>query len=525
MLPRADSYGDLTGAFRWDIPERLNMARQVCDDWAEASPERMAIIDMTGAVRVDVSYGTLRAMADGLAREMLSRGVVRGDRVGVLRSQSPWTAAAHIACWKIGAISIPLFKLFGIEALVMRLEDAGVALVVADKAGTDGLREWAKGEGRQVVVPEALTLDGTPLQAEETTAEDPAVLIYTSGTTGAPKGALHAHRVLTGHLPGVEVSHDFLGQPGDCLWTPADWAWIGGLFDVLMPGLALGVPVVAARLDKFNAEECLKIIAQANVKNVFFPPTALRMLKAEGANVPGLRSVASGGEPLGAEMLAWGQSAFGVAINEFYGQTECNMVASSCGALFAAKPGCIGKPAPGFDIAVLDDDGQPTQAEGDVAIRKGAPSMMLEYWNRPEATAEKFHGDWLLTGDRGIWDGGYLRFVGREDDVITSAGYRIGPSEIEDCLLRHPAVATVGVVGKPDALRTELVKAYVVLKPDVAASDSLAAELQDFVKERVAKHSYPREIGFLEALPMTVTGKVIRKELKARATRETEMDQ
>jgi acetyl-CoA synthetase len=497
------------------------MARQVCDDWAARAPDRIAIIDMTGDGRVDVSYGTLRRMADTLAADLAARGVQQGDRVGVLRSQSPWSAAAHIACWKLGAISIPLFKLFGTDALLTRLQDAGVTCVIADTEGTDGLREWLAMGGHTQVIPEDLTIGETPFATVDTGSEDPAVLIYTSGTTGAPKGALHAHRVLIGHLPGVEISHDFLGQPGDCLWTPADWAWIGGLFDVLMPGLALGVPVVAARMDKFTVAECQRIISATRVRNVFFPPTALRMLKAEDAAIDGLRSVASGGEPLGAEMLAWGQAAFGLAINEFYGQTECNMVASSCGALFDAAPGCLGKPSPGFDIAVLDGEGQPTMDEGDIAIHQGAASMMLGYWNRPEATAEKFHGDWMLTGDRGQWQGDYLRFVGREDDVITSAGYRIGPAEIEDCLLKHPAVATVGVVGKPDPLRTELVKAYVVLKPGFEPDETLADQLKAFVKERSAKHSYPREIDFLDALPMTVTGKVIRKELKHMAAGET----
>lgn len=520
MLSGGESYAALAEGFQWEIPAQLNMARHVCDDWAVRDPYRVAIIDMTGAARRDVSYGALRQMADTLATELVARGVQRGDRIGVLRSQSPWTAAAHIACWKLGAISIPLFKLFGTDALISRLEDAAVAWVIADPAGTDGLTEWLKGAGRGQIVPESLTLSDQPFQPVETGPEDPAVLIYTSGTTGAPKGALHGHRVLIGHLPGVELSHDFLGQDGDVLWTPADWAWIGGLFDVLMPGLALGVPVVAARMDKFTVSECQRIVAEAGVRNVFFPPTALRMLKAEGADIKGLRSVASGGEPLGAEMLAWGQAAFGVAINEFYGQTECNMVATSCGALFPAQPGCIGRPVPGFQIAVLGTDGQPTRGEGDVAIAKGAASMMLRYWNRPDATAEKFLGDWMLTGDRGIWMHDYLRFVGREDDVITSAGYRIGPSEIEDCLLRHPAVATVGVIGKPDPLRSEIVKAYVVLKQGHAPSDQLAAELQEFVKQRVARHAYPREIGFLDALPMTVTGKVIRKELKAQAMAE-----
>ena len=492
---------------RWALPAQLNMAAQCLARPADA----LAIIDLTGPARRDVTYGDLAGMADGLARR-LSRDVAPGDRVGVLLSQSPWCAAAHLAVWKIGAISVPLFKLFKRDALASRVGDAGARLVLTDAEGAALLGDLA----RPLIAAEAGEA-GPPVPTFDSTPETPAVLIYTSGTTGAPKGALHGHRVLTGHLPGVSISHNHLGQPGDCLWTPADWAWIGGLFDVLMPGLALGVPVVAARMEKFTPHGAVRIVAEGHVRNAFFPPTALRMLKAADQPIPGLRSVASGGEPLGAEMLAWGHRAFGLTINEFYGQTECNMVASSCAADFPPRAGCIGKPVPGHDMAVIDTAGQPTQGEGDIAVRRGSASMMLKYWNKPCQTAEKFRGDWMLTGDRGLWEGEFLRFVGREDDVITSAGYRIGPAEIEDCLLTHPDVATVGVVGKPDALRTEIVKAYVVLKSGAQAG---AEELQSYVKDRLASYSYPREIEFLDALPMTVTGKVIRKELKARASAE-----
>ncbi len=492
----------------WQLPARLNMAAQAMHHGAD----RLAIIDLTGAARRDISHGALAEMVDGLARYLATR-ITAGDRVGVLLSQSPWCAAAHLAIWKLGAISVPLFKLFKRDALASRAGDAGVAFVLTDPEGADLL-----GALTEAVMVDQVPLPGDAVPFAETTPDTPAILIYTSGTTGSPKGALHAHRVLTGHLPGVAISHDHLGQSGDCLWTPADWAWIGGLFDVLMPGLALGVPVVAARLDKFTPEACADLLRRGDVRNVFFPPTALRMLKAAGQGLDGLRSVASGGEPLGAEMLAWGRARFGVTINEFYGQTECNMVASSCGADYAPLPGCIGKVVPGHDVAVIDDAGCPTDEEGDVAVRRGSASMMLEYWRRPEETAAKFRGDWLVTGDRGIWEGDFLRFVGREDDVITSAGYRIGPAEIEDCLMTHPAVATVGVVGKPDPLRTEIVKAYVVVKPGVPVTEQ---DLQAHVKDRLAQYSYPREIAFVETLPMTVTGKVIRKELKARAALES----
>ena len=507
-LSKTASYRELRDHFQWSLPNRLNMAEQCL-----ASPhDRCAIIDLSGSQCREISIAELGEMSARLAQTLIAKGVGPGDRVGVLRSQDPWCAAAHLAIWRMGAISVPLFKLFKRDALKTRVTDAGCAIIVTDSESSASLTGLA-----DPLVPETDLSDGTLEGFAETKPDTPACLIYTSGTTGAPKGALHGHRMLTGHLPGVEMSHDFLGQPGDCLWTPADWAWIGGLFDVLMPGLALGVPVVAARMSKFTPEACLRVVREGHVRNVFFPPTALRMLKAADLRIPGLRSVASGGEPLGAEMLAWGRAALGVEINEFYGQTECNMVASSCGLLFDAKPGAIGRAVPGFDVAVVDETGQPTDQEGDIAVRRGAASMMLGYWKKPAETEEKFRGEWLITGDRGVIEDGFIRFVGREDDVITSGGYRIGPAEIEDCLLTHPAVATVGVVGKPDPVRTEIVKAYVVLKDGTRPSE---AELQEWVKDRLAAYSYPREIAYLESLPMTVTGKVIRKQLKARAIAE-----
>lgn len=507
-------YQALHDGFDWTLPARLNMADQCLAHPAD----RVAIIEYDGAPH-PVTFGELSAMADRLAVALgdLPQADGAPARIAVLRTQSAWTAAAHLAIWKRGAITVPLFKLFGPDALALRLNDAGVRLVIADPEGREMLRDFPD---LTVIVPEDGLPDTAPQPTAATGPDDPAVIIYTSGTTGAPKGALHGHRMLTGHLPGVEMSHDLLGQPGDCIWTPADWAWIGGLFDVAMPGLALGVPVVAARMARFDAAGAARLIADCGVKNIFFPPTALKMLKAADLRISGLRSVASGGETLGTEMLDWGQGAFGLTINEFYGQTECNMVASSAGSMFPARAGSIGKAVPGFDVQVIGDDGQPTDGEGDIAIRRGAASMFTGYWNRPEATAEKFRGDWLVTGDRGVIEDGYIRFLGRDDDVITSAGYRIGPSEIEDVLLKHPAVAQVGVIGKPDPLRTEIVKAYIVLRAGFDPASELAADLQNHARTFCAAHSYPREIAFLDALPMTVTGKVMRRELRAIAEQE-----
>lgn len=526
MLSPYETYEKAYADFHWQFPERYNMGWEVCDQWAEREPERTAIIDLTDGTRRDISYAQMRSKSNQLANLLVSLDIRRGDRIGVFRTQSVWTAASHIAVWKMAAISMPLFKLFGEDALLSRLQNSQARVVITDAEGAKQLETLRPHlpDLEHIIVPELLLTHAQPdtFEIVETHCETPGLLIYTSGTTGAPKGALHGHRVLAGHVPGVEMFHNLPPQPDDVFWTPADWAWIGGLMNVLMPALYHGIPVVASRLAKFDGESCQKIIDDGGVRNVFFPPTALRLLKAEERKISGLRSVGCGGEPLGAEMLEWGKQALGLTINEFYGQTECNLVLASCNAWFEPKPGAIGKPVPGHLCEVINEAGKPAAGEGDIAVKRGSASMMLEYWNNPQATREKFRGDWLLTGDRGIREGEFIRFVGRDDDVITSSGYRIGPAEIEDCMLKHQAVASVGVIGKPDPQRTEIVKAYVLLKEGVSPSEQLATELREFVRNRLSAHEYPREVEFLDELPMTVTGKIIRKALKARATAELE---
>ncbi|WP_299478961.1 acyl-CoA synthetase [uncultured Roseibium sp.] len=541
LLPEAESYEDLTRKFRWNIPQKFNMGVAVCDAWADREPAREALVYVEeNGDTARYSYADLRRLSNQLANLLADRGVLPGDRIGVLLPQRPETAFAHIAALKLGAITIPLFTLFGEEALEYRLRDSGAKVVITDASGAAKLAKLGDH------LPQLTTIfcvDGEDGAAQdlashmaghqdtftpfETAVEDPAIIIYTSGTTGQPKGALHAHRVLLGHLPGVEMSHDFLGQPGDRIWTPADWAWIGGLLDVLMPALFLGVPVVACRFGKFTAEAAFQLLENQKIRNTFLPPTALKMMR----QVPDigdrwhfdLRSVASGGETLGAELIAWGRKTFGLTINEFYGQTECNMIVSSCSRIMESRPGIMGRAVPGHEVAVVDDTGAilPANTLGNIAVKRPDPVMFLKYWNNPEATEKKFAGDWLLTGDTGLEDDdGWLQFVGRDDDVITSSGYRIGPGEIEDCLIRHPAVALAGVVGKPDQQRTEIVKAYIVLKEGFEPTEALGKEIADFVKTRLAAHEYPREVAFVDALPMTTTGKVIRKELRARAEQE-----
>jgi acetyl-CoA synthetase len=359
----------------------------------------------------------------------------------------------------------------------------------------------------------------------DTGPDDPAVIIYTSGTTGNPKGALHGHRILLGHLPGVELPHDFFPQQGDLFWTPADWAWIGGLFDVLMPAWHHGIPVLARRFRKFDPQQAVDLMARHGVRNVFLPPTALKLMRQAGVDAKDvrLRTLASGGETLGSELLEWARSTFGVTINEFYGQTECNLVVGNSAGLMAVHPGSMGRAIPGHIVEVVDEAGnpQPPNTVGAIAVKRPDPVMFLRYWNNEAATAAKFRGDWLLTGDLGRRDeDGYFWYVGRDDDVITSAGYRIGPAEIEECLIGHPAVALAAVVGVPDPLRTEIVMAYLVLRPDHVPSDALKEDIQSFVRTRLAAYEYPRRIAFVEELPMTTTGKIMRRVLRQRAVEE-----
>jgi acetyl-CoA synthetase len=357
--------------------------------------------------------------------------------------------------------------------------------------------------------------DSCPMVA--THPDDPAFISYTSGTTGPPKGALHGHRVLIGHLPGIELVHDGLGQPGDFLWTPADWAWMGGLTNVLLPGLCLGVPVVAYRQPKFDPERAVAMMAATGVRNTFLPPTALKLMRQAGVRaVPGQRSLASAGETLGAGLLDWGQEVFGLTINEFYGQTECNVVLANSAVLMPVRPGSAGRAVPGHEVAILSEAGEPVAAgvPGEIAVRTPDPVMFLRYWNAPEKTAEKFAGDWMLTGDEAVMDEeGYVHFHARNDDVITSLGYRIGPGEAEECLAGHPDVALAAVVGVPDPIRTEAVKAFVVLREGVAV-EGMAEALIARVRGRLSPHLAPREVVFVDALPMTATGKIRRRALR-----------
>jgi len=535
MLKPGKTYQEVYNSFQWQIPEFYNIGVDICDKWADQG-KRLALIyeDENGRV-VRYTFRDLKNLSNKLANGLQAANIGVGDRLGILLPQCPETALSHIAAYKVGAVAIPLFTLFGTDALEYRLANSAARAVVTDAANLPKIMEILENlpELKTILVTggqkddpvqgfwDLIEKGSSDFQPVNSRADDPALIIYTSGTTGPPKGALHAHRTLLGHLPGVEFPHNFFPQEHDLFWTPADWAWIGGLIDVLFPSWHHGMPVLAHRAKKFDPENAFHLIAKHNVRNAFMPPTALKLMRQvpdpKSRHSYHMRSIGSGGETLGEELLDWGRDVMGVTINEFYGQTECNLIVGCCAEVMDIRPGSMGRAIPGHVVDVIDGQGQPVKAGtvGEIAVKRPDPVMFLEYWRNPDGTRKKFIGNWLLTGDHAKKDAdGYFWFNGRKDDVITSAGYRIGPAEIEDCLMKHPAVAMVAVVGSPDKVRTEIVKAFIVPKPDAATGPEVAEDIKNFVKTRLAAHEYPREIEFVNELPMTATGKIMRRELK-----------
>lgn len=543
MLLQRSTYDALYGDFHWQIPDRFNIGTAVSNSWATREPGRVCLQHfLPDAPALAMTYGELAARSDAFAAALAAEGVQRGDRVAILLPQGFETVIAHVATYKLGAIALPLALLFGADALLFRLKNAEAKAIVTNRFGADRLGPIRQElptldllvTTERVNDPSAKSFQDLvekyagPYAAVDSGPDDPAMMIYTSGTTGPPKGALHGHRVLLGHVPGFQMHHEFLPQPGDRIWTPSDWAWAGGLLNVLLPALLLGVPVVSSPGQKFDPAMAYRIMQDMDVRNAFIPPTALRLMKTV-ANPRekyrlNLRTIGSAGESLGRETWEWVRDTLGITINEFYGQTECNIVLGSIGKLGVSRPGPIGKAVPGHVVAIIDTDGKevPRGTVGQVAVRRPDPVMFLGYWKNEKATAEKFIGDWMTTGDLGRMDAeGYVTFFGRDDDVITSSGYRIGPSEIEDCLAGHPAVQLAAAVGKPDPVRTEIVKAYVMLRPGYTPSPALAVEIREWVKSRLSMHEYPREVDFVDTLPLTTSGKVIRHLLRKRAAEET----
>jgi acetyl-CoA synthetase len=542
-----DQYQALYHSFRWLVPTQFNIAEVCCHRWAESGLDarRIAVYYEDEAGNREVwTYGRLAEAANQLANGLVRMGVGKGDRVGVVLGQRPETAVVHMATYSVGAVIVPLSGLFGPEALEARLRDAEVRVAVVDASSSANLLAVAEqcpslqqiigiGFADERVLPWRSLLARQPSEFKRvsTLATDPAILLYTSGTTGAPKGALLPHSALIGNLPGFVASQNWFPKQGDVFWSPADWAWTGGMMDALLPTLYFGHPIVGTR-GRFSPERAFELMERYHVTNTFLFPTAL---KAMMKSVPEprerykltLRAIMSAGESVGETVFGWCQSALGITPNEMFGQTEMNYLVGNSHQRWPARPGSMGRPYPGHQVAVIDEQGQAVKVGdiGEVALNRydihghPDPILFLGYWRNPSATAAKFSGDWCRTGDLARADeDGYLWYAGRSDDVFKSAGYRIGPGEIESCLLGHPAVANAAVVPKPDPERGALVKAYVVLTPEFVDQprEAIVQALQDHVRDRLAPYEYPKEIEFLDELPMTTTGKVQRRMLRQR---------
>jgi acetyl-CoA synthetase len=538
-----DRYAALHAAYRWDVPADFSVAHACCGRWA-GDRTRFALYweDESGATAA-FTYWDLQQRANRLSNALAALGIGRGDRVALILPQRPETVVAHLAINQLGAVAVPLSFLFGPDALEFRLQDSRARAVFVDPQSLPNfaaVRERCPGIAHAIGVAgareawllpyETLLEQAAPRFARvPVRAADPAFLVYTSGTTGPPKGALMPQQCLLGNLPGFVHSHDGFPQPGDVFWSPADWAWTGGLMDALLPTLYFGQPIVGYR-GRFDPERAFRLIDRYGIRNTFLFPTALKMMmkafpRPKDHFAADLRSIMSAGEAVGTTVFEWAREALGVTVNEMFGQTEMNYIVGNSHALWPARPGSMGRPYPGHRIAVIDDAGE-TVADGDVgeiAVNRIAPDgtpdpvFFLEYAGNPDATTRKFTGDWCRTGDLARRDAdGYLWYQGRSDDMFKAAGYRIGPSEIENCLVRHAAVANAAVVPSPDATRGNVVKAFVVLAAGYEPSPALEDELQRHVRRFLAPYEYPKEIEFIDALPMTTTGKVQRRVLRER---------
>ncbi len=546
MSAVTDQYAALHAGFRWQVPRHFNLAEVCCGRWSRDKPNAVAIRYEHDDGRVSThSYADLQREANRLANVLKRMGIKRGDRVAIVMPQRFETAVAHIAIYQLGAVAMPLSMLFGPDALEYRLNDSAARVALVDEsaianvlaarplcAGVKTLIAVGAAQGQgDLDWTDALARERVTLVPVKTLADDAAVLIYTSGTTGPPKGALIPHRALIGNLSGFVASQNWFSQDDAVFWSPADWAWTGGLMDALLPTLYFGREIVAYQ-GRFSAETAFALMQRHRVTHTFLFPTALKaMMKA----VPKprrrfalrLRAIMSAGEAVGDAVFAWCRDALGVPVNEMFGQTEMNYIVGNSHAKWPARPGSMGRPYPGHRVAVIDDNGRECArgTPGDVALHRRDvhghpdPIFFLGYWNNEAATRAKFTGDmndsWCRTGDIAVMDAdGYLWYHGRSDDVFKAAGYRIGPSEIENCLVKHPAVANAAVVPKPDAERGALVKAYVVLAPGFSGDAGLIAALQEHVRGQLAPYEYPKEIEFIAALPMTTTGKVQRRVLR-----------
>ncbi len=535
----SDEYGTARDGFSWDVPDGYNIVADVLRKHDDRGDRPALVQAPRDGDPTTYTFHDIDAGAGRLAAALRNHGVAFGDRVAVVLSQKPANLLTNLACWMIGAISVPLSVLFGTDGLRYRLADSGAKVAVVDagiRETVATIREDCPALERVVVVggdtessgdtrqfADFQAADGRVRRLADTDVDTPATILYTSGSTGDPKGVLHTHGVWLGQCPGFYMYNE-RSVSESVHWTPADWAWVGTLGGLVFPAWHYGRPVVGRSTRGFDANEAFELIERFGVTNAFIPPTAIRMMMdverpSEQYDLE-LDVIGSGGESVTTEILEWAREELsGCRVNEFYGQTEAPLVVADCHDWFQPRPDSMGKPAPGHDVCIIDDEtGEelPIGEVGHIAVRRtGDPVLFEEYWNQPRLTAETIVGDWHLTGDIGREnEDGYVQFKARSDDLILTSGYRVGPGEVEDAILNHPDVEQTAVVGVPDETRGEIIKAFVQPVRNVAGTDELREEIRRTVRSTLAEHEYPREIEFAEQLPRTTTGKIRRSDLR-----------
>ena len=541
VAARTNLYRDPSrDAWRIRIPERANIALDTVVAHARGRRrDHPALVfeDDDGSVR-RYSFAELDALSDRLAKGLFALGVRAGEPVAVHTGQRPETAIAHLAIHKIGAVVMTLSQLYGPDTVEHCLSDSGARIVITDSQAWSRVRdarsrftelehvlmvgERAAGERG---FDDCLATEPGGVEHVSTGPEDPALLMYTSGSTGLPKGLLHGHRIMHAYTPTMTLAYDLeLDRPGAVFWTPADWAWVGGWLDTVLPAWQHGQTVVASR-HRFDEEWAFGFMARYGVTHAFMTPTALKRLAEITAPRErwklATRVICTGGESLPGDVVRWADEEFGIVVNEFYGLTEFNHMVGCCKALYPVVPGSMGIRYPGRRTAIIDEAGheQPDGTVGEIASwREDDPSLFLGYWGEPGVPERMRLGGWLRSGDLALrGEDGYFLYQGRNDDLIKSAGYRIGPAEVEDALVRHERVAEAAVIAKPDPDRGSVVMAYVRVMPGVVTGDGLVRELKDHVKRNLAAYKYPRVIEFVDEFPLTSSGKISRRTLRARA--------
>ena len=531
---RPGTYEEMVSSFRWEVPKSYNIAADTVD---KHDPEKLAMLweDWQGNERT-LTFGDMRDVSNGIANVLTGLGVARGDRVVVLLPSLPETAAAFIAVYKLGGILLSLSQLYGDDSIAHRLVDSGAKAIITDgknRPRLEGMGERVESLERVLVLnagdslvgddidlDDALEAATTDFDTIDTRADDPAQLYYSSGTTGQAKGILHAHRYLLGHNE-YELCHDV--RDDEVFHSTGEWAWIAGIVPGLLGPWRYGVPVaVFQRQGGYDPEQTLYVLEKYNVGNMFTTPTALRAmteLKDPGSQYKTkLRIACSAGEPLNPEVIRWFEAQFGIKVFDYYGLTESYPLCGNFPTV-EVRPGSMGRPLPGWEVAILSTDGEeplPPGELGEICLKaRTNPHYPIGYWNRPEDSEDVFGGEWFHTKDAARLDeDGYIWYEGRADDVIISAGYRIGPFEVESAIVELPEVIEAAAVASPDPKRGNIVKAFVKLAPGSEESDELAQRIKDHVRESYAAYAYPREIEFVDDLPKTLTGKIRRIELR-----------